>query len=344
MAWVRYDDNFDSNAKVTAVIAEDPGAIGLHALANTWTNRSATPGFVPAHQPGVLLCDRSLGLKWASQLVRAGLWHERGQECDRCREYYADLPASLVGYVFHDAKDYRPPDRERQTPGTPAEISKKRQEAGRRGGRATAARRESAQQTGPANQANAANGLANQANLDRSASSDDGSGFGFTPVDAAAETVVSETGESGHIKQPARANAANGASKTSKRPANAVSPVPEPVPELQAAASAAAPRAQQTPKLTPAQKTIVNATDATPAEATAIADYVTRDRKPRNLVGLLHTMARDGDLAEMLARQRAPTLIAAAQYREPCNHGQPGGAELHPQTQLPLCPLCRAAA
>ena len=38
------------------------------------------------------------------------------------------------------------------------------------------------------------------------------------------------------------------------------------------------------------------------------------------------------------------TLLAAAQRGPACEHGQPGGAFLHPTTGKPLCPLCRVAS
>jgi hypothetical protein len=156
MSWVRYDDQFHTNPKVTRVVLDEPGALALHLLANTWTNSQKRPGFIPRHQTGVLLCDRELGGKWAAVLVAANLWHEHGRECERCAVEYADLPADAEGYVIHDAAEYRAPARERQTPGTPSELSAKRAEAGRRGGRSTAARREQTQQTMPANAADGA--------------------------------------------------------------------------------------------------------------------------------------------------------------------------------------------
>jgi hypothetical protein len=155
MAWVRYDDQFAANAKVSAVVVEDPGALALHLLANTWSNSQKYPGFIPAHQPAVLLCDRGLGTKWSAVLTSSGLWHERGKECERCSEYYADVPAELAGWVIHDAQDYRAPARERQTPGTPAELSAKRRQAGSKGGQATSKLREQNQQTARAKPAEA---------------------------------------------------------------------------------------------------------------------------------------------------------------------------------------------
>jgi AAA domain len=53
------------------------------------------------------------------------------------------------------------------------------------------------------------------------------------------------------------------------------------------------------------------------------------------------------DLAEITTRRRkAQNAKALAQLREGplCEHHVPGGALPHPQTGLPLCPICRAAA
>lgn len=47
--------------------------------------------------------------------------------------------------------------------------------------------------------------------------------------------------------------------------------------------------------------------------------------------------------AEM-AKERARLAIAAASSDESCEHGQPGGKNLHPTTGKPMCPLCRRAA
>lgn len=51
--------------------------------------------------------------------------------------------------------------------------------------------------------------------------------------------------------------------------------------------------------------------------------------------------------AKIRARDRKTMGAAIEQVRrfgEPCEHDTPGGADLHPVTGLPLCPLCRAAA
>lgn len=155
MAWVRYDDQFYSNPKVTAAIAEDPGSISLHVLANTWSNAQKHPGHIPPQQPGMLICDRPLATKWAEILVRANLWHERGRECDECAAEYAELP-EITGWVIHNAKEYRAPARDRTTPGTSSPLSEVRRAAGRIGGQVRAAK---------AAQANQANGASKSGNL-----------------------------------------------------------------------------------------------------------------------------------------------------------------------------------
>ncbi len=49
-------------------------------------------------------------------------------------------PPARAGPIIHNAKEYRAPARDRLTPGTAADLSEKRREAGRRGGLASAAK------------------------------------------------------------------------------------------------------------------------------------------------------------------------------------------------------------
>lgn len=221
MAWVRYDDSFHSNPKVTAVVTDDPGALSLHVLGNTWTNCQKRPGFIPAHQPAMLLCDREMGARWALVLVRHGLWHERGQECAECVEEYVDLPADAAGYVIHNAKEYRAPARDRVVAGTPPDLSEKRRAAGRKGGQASADRRkqDEAKQT----QANQASGQANQANAGRRAPRQ-GEGH--------AADQPSPLWDNDETPPPAKTSPegqANGVSKSSNLLFAGVSPEPVPV-------------------------------------------------------------------------------------------------------------------
>jgi hypothetical protein len=129
MSWVRYDDGFYSHPKVGAVIHDDPGALSLHVLANTWSCQQKRPGFVPTHQPAVLVGNKTRGAKWAALLERHGLW-------DRVDG----------GWEFHDHRDYRESSK-RSTPGTPAELSAKRAAAGRKGGQAAQQAKQTVKQT-----------------------------------------------------------------------------------------------------------------------------------------------------------------------------------------------------
>ncbi len=104
-------------------------------------------------------------------------------------------------------------------------------------------------------------------------------------------------------------------------------------------------------RLSAAAAIIINATQAEPAEAEALAQWIDRERRPRNLAGLVNALARGPDLAGMLAEQRdrtgrgdTATAIVKLRKGSPCEHGEPGGASPHPTTGQPLCPLCRRAA
>lgn len=225
MAWVRYDDQFPYNPKVTAVIAEDPGALGLHVLANTWTNGQKRKGHIPAHQPGILVCDKTQGRAWADLLVKHGLWHRLDDLCPACKDEYAELSPDLDGFVFHNASEYRAPGRDRVTPGTSQELSEKRRAAGRKGGQASARKRDEAKQK----QANPATGQANEANGEQipSGASEGHAAasqrLGEAAADGARESRPAETPDAG------QANQANRVSKDSNLLLGGVSPVPVPV-------------------------------------------------------------------------------------------------------------------
>lgn len=88
--------------------------------------------------------------------------------------------------------------------------------------------------------------------------------------------------------------------------------------------------------------------DATADEAEAIVDWVRRERKPRSLVPVLRTIAQAGELPDVLAQARAELgkratadALALAMASPACEHGVGGGTGLHPDTGLPLCPICR---
>jgi hypothetical protein len=88
--------------------------------------------------------------------------------------------------------------------------------------------------------------------------------------------------------------------------------------------------------------------DATSEDAEAIVEWVKRERRPRQLVPVLRTIAQAGELPDVLAQVRverakadAATALAQARASPPCEHGTEGGTGLHPETGLPLCPICR---
>jgi hypothetical protein len=230
VAWVRYDDQFPINGKVTAVIADDAGALALQLLANTWSNTTKFPGYIPPHQPGMLLADKALAAQWAAVLVRHGMFHERGNECPECKEEYAGLPDDkMAGWVIHNAKDYRPPARDRTTPGTPADLSEKRREAGRKGGKTSAARRATGAKQKPANEANQATGQANAEANPSNRASKTADGPKQTPEPEAGE--VSDSALGAAETTPSGTGFA-GVSKASNLLEQSVSPVPVPVPGL----------------------------------------------------------------------------------------------------------------
>ncbi|MEO3869391.1 hypothetical protein ABGB18_11215 [Nonomuraea sp. B12E4] len=315
MAWVRYDDQFHVNAKVTAVIAADKtAALALHVLANTWTNGQKHTGFIPRHQPGVLVCDRGQGAEWAEVLVQFGLWHERVNDCGACAEEYAGLPAELDGFVIHNAQQYRAPARERQTAGTPSDLSEKRRAAGRRGGLASAANRnrtdesktkqsEAKRQASPASEANEA----------------DGSQQGTATAAAeptAGEQVAPAENRPAETQQTARASQANGVSKTSKGSSKSVSPVPgtspygEVPPETLFASDEAKvpPTAGAVAPATSEQRPI-NAGDVVGAWIDAVV-AVSGDRPAGSLIAQVGRQAR-----ELLGERKDPARLVEAATR-----------------------------
>ncbi|HEU4540302.1 MAG TPA: hypothetical protein VFR23_04170 [Jiangellaceae bacterium] len=108
MTWFKVDDSFHSHPKATATSL---AALGLWAVAGSWSGDHLTDGFVPDHQIPLLSRGTS---KLADELVAAGLWRRtRG------------------GYRFHDWTE-RNPTREQVE-----EDRRRRAEAGRKGGLAS---------------------------------------------------------------------------------------------------------------------------------------------------------------------------------------------------------------
>jgi len=88
--------------------------------------------------------------------------------------------------------------------------------------------------------------------------------------------------------------------------------------------------------------------DATDGEIGELLDAYVKDRI-RNLPAFLTKQGPDGRLNRDLesyrnARRAAANIrqLDAARQEPECEHGTPGGRVPHPETGLPLCPICRA--
>jgi hypothetical protein len=97
-----------------------------------------------------------------------------------------------------------------------------------------------------------------------------------------------------------------------------------------------------------ATQIVIEAAGVEPYVAAEAVLAIDSERKPRNLPGLVRKLADAGELDVWLAKARkhvetesVGATIAAARASPPCEHGQPGGHQLHPVTQKHLCPLCR---
>lgn len=106
-----------------------------------------------------------------------------------------------------------------------------------------------------------------------------------------------------------------------------------------------------TPATEQAVRIIIDATGVTPELATEVALVITRERKPRNLPGLVRSLVTSGDLGEWFLKAekaingRAVTsALDRARASPPCRHGDPGGDLPHPATGHPICPQCRREA
>jgi len=218
MAWVRYDDQFYGHPKVTAVALEDVGAIGLHVLANTWTNAQRQhQGYVPPHQPAALVYDREKAQRYAALLVKHGLWHEVGRlgECAECALEYAGLPFD-EGWVFHNAREYRAAGSRGVSGGlshVSEELSAKRRAAGRKGGLRSAELRRNRTNSSKSKQtvANSSNGdFASECPIRTGTSRTDSSKTKQTQanrtlLDFASECPIPETAAEGASETPSSA-------------------------------------------------------------------------------------------------------------------------------------------
>lgn len=103
MGWVRIEDKFPENVKVSALSS---AAKWFHVEALCYASRNLTDGFVPAH-----IAKRLGWSKYAKSLVAAGVWE-----------------VVEGGWQIHDYLDYNPSKQEIE------QKAKQKAEAGRKGG------------------------------------------------------------------------------------------------------------------------------------------------------------------------------------------------------------------
>ena len=114
MPWFPIDDTFHSHPKR---LATSPAALGLWAVAGSWSSAYLTDGRIPRHVLPLLFPDAE---KLAIELVETGLWRR-----------------TSGGYRFHDWFDWGG----KRTAEETRELREKKADAGRKGGLASGATR-----------------------------------------------------------------------------------------------------------------------------------------------------------------------------------------------------------
>jgi hypothetical protein len=94
---------------------------------------------------------------------------------------------------------------------------------------------------------------------------------------------------------------------------------------------------------------VIEINGADEAEAAEVVDRIRRTRKPDSIDGFVATLARDGDLVDVIDEVRAErrhaataAQVAATRHGPECPHRVPGGSDPHPESGEPMCPNCRA--
>ena len=99
MVWQKIDDQFGVSRKVTRIPRKNRlAAIGLWELASNYAVRALTDGVLDDAELDEVMATPTL----VAALVKVGLWHEAGHDCERCIE----PPAG--GIVIHDFLEYNP--------------------------------------------------------------------------------------------------------------------------------------------------------------------------------------------------------------------------------------------
>lgn len=101
MPWVRFDDTFPVHRKVDGL---SDTAFRLHVSAIFWCARNLTDGAVPEEDLELVTARVRAPARFATELVRRGLWHEAGHQCDseHCPKPTDD------GWVIHDYLAFQP--------------------------------------------------------------------------------------------------------------------------------------------------------------------------------------------------------------------------------------------
>lgn len=94
MAWFKIDDGFHCHPKVFA--AGTP-AVGLYVRCGSWAAQQVTDGIIPKHVAKMYGTARMI-----KALIDAGLWHQKGHDCDSCPELDAN------SYAIHQYLERNP--------------------------------------------------------------------------------------------------------------------------------------------------------------------------------------------------------------------------------------------
>lgn len=98
MPWVRFDDTFPVHRKVDGL---SDTAFRLHVSAIFWCARNLTDGAVPEEDLELVTARVRAPARFATELVRRGLWHKQGHDCPEC-------PQIAGSWVIHGYLEFQP--------------------------------------------------------------------------------------------------------------------------------------------------------------------------------------------------------------------------------------------
>ena len=144
MGWVRVSDDFYDNDKLSEV---GPLGMALHLASMGFCNRNLTDGYIRKSKARLLLDFDGIGITTATAelcafgvdgpeaaalviqwMVAAGLWHEKGHNCDECHAREDGGEPDAREYLIHDYLKFQPSRAEIEAK---AEATRKRVEAWR---------------------------------------------------------------------------------------------------------------------------------------------------------------------------------------------------------------------